>query len=111
MPAGAAIASFVASPVPALVLGVLLGAAMLVVTARSVRFATPEMPELGVARAVAFSSLGLFAAFGALLLYFLFAREGLVAFGVGLVGGFLVPAFVALFKFSGIGSASTGGGR
>lgn len=105
------LASFIARPAPSLVLGVLLGAGMLFVTARAVKLATPDRPELGVARAVALSGLGLLVAFVALLLYYLYARDGLTAFGVGLVGGFLVPAFVALFVSSGITSVSSGGGR
>lgn len=91
-----------AQPYVAAVLGAALGAAMLLATRHGVRFMTPEAPELGVARAVAFSTLGMIAAFVALLLYYLFVRTALVPFGLGLVVGFLVPAFIALFSASGL---------
>jgi hypothetical protein len=94
-------------PAVAAVLGALLGAAMLLATRRGVRFMTPEEPELGVARALAISGLGMIAAFFALLLYFLYLRAGLVPFGLGLVAGFMVPAFIALFSASGLFGLST----
>jgi len=70
-------------------------------------FMTPENPELGVARAVAVSGLGMIAAFFALLLYYLFMRTALVPFGLGLVVGFIVPAFIALFSVSGLVKPAT----
>ena len=92
-------------------LGVLLGVAALLLTRRGARFLTPETLELGAARAVAFMSLGLFAAFFSLLGYFLWAPDGLTYFGIGLIVGFMVPAFVSLFRFSGIAGVAGGGGR
>lgn len=59
---------------------------------------TPETLEIGAARAVVLMLLGMVGAFAALLLYFLFVRAGLVPFGLGLIAGFLVPTFVALFR-------------
>lgn len=96
-----------AHPVVAALLGTLLGASLLVLTRTGVRFMTPEFPELGVTRAVALSMLGLVLAFVALLLYYLYVRPGLVAFGIGLIVGFLVPALVALFAFSGLVKTSS----
>ena len=105
------VTSLLAQPFVAAVLGVALGVLMVSLTRYGVTFMKPETPELGVARAVALSTLGMFAAFAALLLYFLYARGGLVPFGLGLVAGFMVPAFVMLFLFSGIAKPSSGGGR
>lgn len=84
---------------------------MLFVTYRGSRTMTPEFPELGVARALAMSGIGLVAAFAGLSLYFFFARDGLVCFGLGLVAGFMVPALVALFAMSGIAKPVSKGGR
>lgn len=84
---------------------------MISLTRYGVTFMGPDAPELGVARAVALSSVGLFVAFAALLLYFLYARAGLVPFGLALVAGFMVPAFVMLFRLSGSAKPSNGGGR
>jgi hypothetical protein len=102
---------FFSQPAVAAVLGILIGASMLVATYRGSRMLTPDYPELGAARAMALTGVGLFAAFGCLMLYFFFARDGLVAFGLGLVAGFMVPAFIALFTISGIARPSSRGGR
>lgn len=80
---------------------------MLLATRHGVTFMTPDAPELGVARAVALTTLGMIAAFAALLLYFLFARTALVPFGLGLVVGFMVPAFIALFSATGLARPAT----
>lgn len=80
---------------------------MILATRWGVRFMTPEALELGVARAVALATVGMIAAFVALLLYYLFLRTALVPFGLGLVVGFIVPAFVALFSASGLVKPAT----
>ena len=98
-------------PAVAALLGILVGALMLFATYRGSRMVTPDYPELGAARAVALVGAGLVLAFGSLMLYYYFARAGLVAFGLGLVVGFVVPAFVALFTISGITRPSSRGGR
>jgi hypothetical protein len=72
-----------------------------------VRSFTPETLEVGAMRAVAMLVLGLVIAFAGLLVYYLFVRTGLVAFGLGLAGGFVVPATVALFRMSGVIKPST----
>ena len=105
------VAALLTQPLVAAGLGALLGVLMIGLTRYGVTFMKADEPELGVARAVALSSLGMLAAFVALLLYFLYARDGLVAFGLGLVVGFMVPAFVMLFRFSGFAKPSSGGGR
>jgi hypothetical protein len=86
--------------------GVILGIAMLALTASGVRSFTPETLEVGMARAIVMLVLGLVIAFVGLLLYFVFVRTGLVPFGLGLVAGFTVPALVALFRASGIAKSS-----
>lgn len=96
-----------ADPFVAAVLGVALGAALLALTAAGVRLFTPETLELGMARAIVLMVLGLIVAFACLLLYLVYVRAGLVAFGLGLVAGFLVPALIALFRLSGIAKSST----
>ena len=98
-----------ADPFVASVLGVVLGAGMLALTAAGVRSFTPETLEIGLARAIAFMVLGLVLAFVGLALYFKFVRGGLVPFGLGLAGGFTVPALVALVRTSGISKSSVAG--
>lgn len=99
--------ALLAHPVVAAILGVVTGAGLLAMTRTGVRFITPDNPEIGVARAVALMLAGMILGFVALLLYFLFIRAGLVAFGLGLVVGFLVPAFIALFALSGVVKTSS----
>jgi len=86
---------------------VVFGAALLALTAAGVRMFTPETLEVGMAKAVVMMVIGLVLAFAGLLLYFLYVRAGLVAFGLGLVTGFTVPALIALFRTSGIAKSST----
>jgi hypothetical protein len=93
--------------VVAAALGIALGASLLALTAAGVRSFTPETLEIGAMRAVAMLVLGLFLAFAGLLLYYLYVRPGLVAFGLGLAAGFIVPATVALFRMSGVTKPST----
>ncbi len=88
-------------------IGIALGAALLAMTAAGVRSFTPETLELGAMRAVVMLVLGLAIAFAALLLFFLYVRPGLIAFGLGLAAGFTVPALIALFRMSGIAKSST----
>lgn len=106
MSASAPILTFFAAPYVAAILGILLGGGALALTAAGVRQFTPETLELGMARALVLMVLGMVAAFVGLLLYFLFVRAGLVAFGLGLVTGFTVPALIALFRTSGIAKSS-----
>jgi uncharacterized membrane protein YedE/YeeE len=105
--AGASILAFAAQPFVAAVLGIVLGAALLMLTAAGVRQFTPETLEIGMARALVLMLLGLVLALAALFLYYRLMPAGLVPFGLGLVAGFIVPAFVALFRVSGITKSST----
>lgn len=105
------ISAFFATPVVAVALGAVIGAGALVLTRRASTMLTPETLEIGMARSLVVSSLGMLAAFLGLLAYFLWAREGLVYFGVAVIVGFLVPALTALFRFSGIAGTPGGGGR
>jgi hypothetical protein len=107
LPTATEIAAFFGDPFAAGVIGVALGAGLLAMTAIGVRSFTPETLELGAMRAVAMLVLGLALAFAGLLLYYLFVRPGLVAFGLGLAAGFVIPATIALFRFSGIAKTST----
>lgn len=100
--AAAPILAIAASPYVAAVLGVAVGIGALVLTFMGVRQFTPETLELGMARALVLMVLGMVIAFVGLLLYYVFVRAGLVAFGLGLVAGFTVPALIALFRTSGI---------
>jgi hypothetical protein len=106
LPTAENIVAFFGNPIVAGILGVALGVALLAMTARGVKSFTPETLELGAMRAIAMMVLGLLMAFVGLLLFYLFVRPGLTAFGLGLAGGFVVPATVALFRMSGIAKTS-----
>ncbi|HEX9092847.1 MAG TPA: hypothetical protein VF902_02575 [Coriobacteriia bacterium] len=105
--AATATVALIASPVVASALGLLVGVSALLLTRRGARFLTPETLELGAARAVAFMCLGMFAAFFSLMGYYLWARDGLSYFGIGLVIGFMVPATLALFSAAGLTRPAT----
>jgi hypothetical protein len=107
VPAASEIVAFLGGPVVAAAIGVALGACLLAMTAAGVRSFTPDTLEIGAMRAVAMLVLGLALGFLGLLLYYLFVRPGLVAFGLGLAAGFAVPATVALFRASGVTKPST----
>jgi hypothetical protein len=92
------VTAFLGDPFAAGVLGIALGAGLLALTAAGVRSFTPETLELGMARAVAMLVIGLVLAFVGLLLFYLFVRPGLVAFGLGLAAGFTIPSLIALFR-------------
>ncbi|MDZ4178156.1 MAG: hypothetical protein U1E29_02810 [Coriobacteriia bacterium] len=98
-------------PAVAAILGALVGASALLATRYGVRFMTPDQPELGVARAVALMGAGMIGSFLALLACFIWARDVIGPFGIGLVAGIIVPAFVALFPLSGNARVYSGGGR
>jgi len=105
--AAANVIRFLGDPFAAGVIGVALGAGLHALTAAGVRCFTPETLEVGMARAVAMLVLGLVLAFAGLLAYYLFVRPGLVAFGLGLAGGFIVPATIALFRMPGLSKPTT----
>jgi hypothetical protein len=103
------IVSILSLPAVAAAIGAALGVSLLALTWAGVRSFTPETLEIGAMRAIAMMVVGLIVAFGALLLFYLFVRSGLVPFGLGLAAGFTVPALVALFRMSGMGTSSTPG--
>ena len=105
MPA-AGIVAFFGDTFVAAILGIALGAAALAMTAVGVRMFTLETLVLGMARALAMMLLGFVLALAGMFLYFLYVRAGLVPFGLGLIAGFMVPALIALFRFSGFASSS-----
>ena len=55
----------------------------------------------GMAQAAVINFAAMLAAFGAIALYFFFAREALAYFGGGLVTGFLVTAIVQFLRAAG----------
>lgn len=101
LPDATQLVAFFGDPLVAGVIGVALGAGILALTAVGVRSFTPETLEVGAMRAVAMVVVGLVLALAGLLAYYLLVRSGLVAFGLGLAVGFIVPATVMLFRLSG----------
>ncbi len=107
VPAISNVVAFLGDPFVAGAIGIALGVGLLMLTSMGVRSFTPETLELGAMRAVAMLVIGLLIGFAALLVYYLFLRPGLIAFGLGLAVGFIVPATVMLFRMSGITTTST----
>jgi len=79
-----------------------LGALLAIGAQASVRRVTPDDPFGGMVQAAAVNFILMLIAFGSLMLVFVFARSGMLAFGAALVSGFLVVA-VAWF----LGTAHT----
>jgi hypothetical protein len=83
----------------ALVLGVALGAALLLSSRSSFRAMTPEAAEVGLALAAA-SLLGrMVLAAGVLYVYRRFVPDGFVPFATGVAGGFLVLYAIELTRY------------
>jgi len=82
--------------------GAVLGALLAIGAQASVRRVTPDDPFGGMVQAAAVNFILMLIAFGSLMLVFVFARSGMLAFGAALVSGFLVVA-VAWF----LGTAHT----
>lgn len=92
------IVAFLGNVIVASALGAATGAGMLTLTKVGVGMFTPETLEIGAVRAVVLMVAGMAGGFVGLLLYYLYVREGLVPFGLGMIAGFLIPALVALFR-------------
>jgi hypothetical protein len=88
------------------VLGVSLGVALLFLTKRASRLMTPEDPAVGMAKVLATVGAGLALAVASLAILYLYARPALAPFGLSLAAGFLVVAFVELFRFGGVAAVS-----
>lgn len=95
------VGALLTQPIVGAGLGVVLGIGLFLAARWSVRLATPEAPNFGMVRTLVVNMTSMIVAFCALLLVFLYAREALVAFGIGLVVGFVVPTLVAMFTMSG----------
>lgn len=92
--------SILASPLPAALIGLALGAALLVVSRVTSRLVTPEDPGRGFAVVALVMLVRMFVVVGALALYAAVARGGLVAFGASLVAAFLLSLAVEAVRMS-----------
>ena len=79
-----AASSLLGHPLVAVTLGMALGVVLTLVSERAVAFVTPEDPMRGLAIVGVMMGLRLALALAALAAYFLFARDGLAAFGLTL---------------------------
>lgn len=84
-------------PLPAALLGLSLGVALLLVSRAASRLITPADPGLGLAKVAVAMVLRLALVIAALLAFYLWARPGLVPFGVALAGGFILMTVIELF--------------
>lgn len=74
----------------AIALGVVLGVFLTLLSERAVGFVTPQDPMRGLAVVSVMMGVRFLAALAALTVYYVFARDGLAAFGVSLALSFVV---------------------
>lgn len=84
-----AASSLLGHPLVAVTLGVTLGVVLTLVSERAVAFVTPEDPMRGLAIVGVMMGLRFALALAALAAYFVFARDGLAAFGLALALSFV----------------------
>lgn len=87
-------------PMLAAAIGLALGIALLVVSRAVSRLVTPEDPELGFAKVAVAMVIRLALVVAALVVFYVFARPGLMPFGIALVAGFFVMVTFELFGVS-----------
>lgn len=92
----------------AAVLGLALGAGLLLASRAASRLITPDDPAIGMAKVLVANTAVMALAVAALVVCFLYARAALTFFGIALVAGFLGLASFELFRF---GGPATGVGR
>lgn len=93
--------ALLANPLLAAVLGVTLGASLLLASRRASKLITPDDPAIGMAKVLVANTAVMAVAILGLFAYYSFARAALAFFGIALVAGFLVLASVELFRFGG----------
>ncbi|MBN2847837.1 MAG: hypothetical protein JXP72_05220 [Coriobacteriia bacterium] len=79
-----AASSLLGHPLVAVTLGITLGVVLALVSERAVAFVTPDDPMRGLAIVGVMMGLRFTLALAALAAYFVFARDGLPAFGLAL---------------------------
>lgn len=100
--------ALLANPLMAVVLGLALGAGMLLASRSASKLLTPDDPAIGMAKVLVVNMAVMGIAIASLLVYFYVARAALTFFGIALVAGFLGLASIELFRF---GGPMTGVGR
>lgn len=87
-----------AHPAVAALIGVLLGALLVLASRWASRFVTPDDAALGLLRFGLISFGRLILALAAMTLFFVFARKGFVAFSIALIVTFLCMLVYEAFK-------------
>jgi hypothetical protein len=78
-------------------LGLAMGVVLMLVSRSASRLVTPDDPTLGFTKVAVAMLLRLAVVVAALLVFYVWARPGLVPFGAALVAGFFVMVTVELF--------------
>lgn len=95
-----AVSAFLSLPVVAAALGIILGIGLVVVSRVSSRLVTPDDPALGFTKVAMVLFVRMVVAFGALALFYFFARRGFVVFGIALVSAFMCALVFEAFRAS-----------
>ena len=95
-----AVSSLFGNPLVAAALGALLGAVLTFMSHRAAAFVTSEDPMRGLAIVAAMMGVRFVIAIAALGAYFLFARAGLVPFGIALSFSFVAGLAFEAVKLS-----------
>ncbi len=90
----------------AALLGIGLGAVLLLISRASFKAFTPENPEAGLVYAAVALAVRMVLAGVALVAYNYFVRDGFLPFAIGLAGGFFVLYTVELVRYGKVLSRS-----
>lgn len=89
-----------ANPLVAASLGVVFGALLIVVARWASRLVKPEDPTIGFAQVAMISFGRLMFALAAMVLFYIFARKGFIAFSVSLIVTFMCALAYEAFRAS-----------
>jgi hypothetical protein len=87
------------APLPAAVLGLVLGGVLVLVSKWAVKFVTPADPVMGMAKALLVNAWTMGVAIASLAAFYVWDRPALSWFGIALALGFLTVASVELLRY------------
>ncbi len=88
-------------PLASVIIGVLVGAALVFLVMRGAKLVTPDDPFGGMVRFLAINTFGMLFAVAVLGILFVYLRSALLPFGSGLVFGFVGSVVVQFLRGSG----------
>lgn len=93
--------TFTGLPLASVVVGIVVGTALVLAVKWSANLVTPEDPLGGMVRLIAINVFGMMLAVAVLGILFVYLRTALMPFGLGLVFGFIGSAVVQFVRNSG----------